>query len=54
MLAELGDGKKVGHWLWFIFPQVVGLGYTPMAEKFAIRSEAEARAYLDHPVLGAR
>lgn len=54
VLAELGAGKKVGHWMWFIFPQVEGLGYTPLAEEFAIRSEAEARAYLHHPLLGAR
>lgn len=53
-LAELRRGAKHGHWIWFIFPQVAGLGSSPMAERYAIRSAAEARAYLAHPVLGAR
>lgn len=53
-LAELFAGRKTGHWMWFVFPQVAGLGYSPMAEHYAIRSRAEARAYLAHHVLGAR
>ena len=53
-LAELVAGRKTGHWMWFVFPQVAGLGYSPMAELYAIRSLAEARAYLAHRVLGAR
>ena len=52
--AELRAGHKRSHWMWFIFPQIQGLGSSPMAQKFAIASLAEARAYLDHPVLGAR
>lgn len=53
-LAELRRGCKTSHWMWFIFPQIAGLGSSDMARRFAIRSQAEARAYLDHPVLGAR
>ncbi|MCX6955400.1 MAG: DUF1810 domain-containing protein [Verrucomicrobia bacterium] len=53
-LAELRRGAKHGHWIWFIFPQVAGLGSSPMAERYAIRSAREARAYLQHPVLGPR
>ena len=53
-LRELRRGAKHGHWIWFIFPQVAGLGSSPMAERFAIRSAREARAYLQHPVLGPR
>ena len=52
--AELRDGRKTSHWMWFIFPQIAGLGYSPMAQAYAIASLAEARAYLAHPVLGAR
>lgn len=51
---ELQKGEKRSHWMWFIFPQIRGLGSSPMAQKFAISSAAEARAYLDHPLLGAR
>ena len=51
-LAELAAGRKRSHWMWFVFPQVAGLGSSPMAERYAIRSVAEARAYLAHPVLG--
>jgi uncharacterized protein (DUF1810 family) len=54
VLDELRRGRKTGHWIWFIFPQVAGLGSSAMSERFAISSLAEARAYLDHPVLGAR
>ena len=53
-LAELEQGLKESHWMWFIFPQVAGLGRSPMAEAYAIRSRDEAVAYLNHPVLGAR
>ncbi len=54
VLAELGRGRKTSHWMWFIFPQLAGLGRSAMAERYAIRSVAEARAYLDHPILGPR
>jgi uncharacterized protein (DUF1810 family) len=54
VLDELGRGRKVGHWIWFIFPQVAGLGSSEMSQRYAIASLAEARAYLDHPILGAR
>jgi uncharacterized protein (DUF1810 family) len=53
-LAELRAGQKRSHWMWYVFPQIAGLGHSPMAERYAIRSEAEARAYLAHPVLGPR
>jgi uncharacterized protein (DUF1810 family) len=52
--AELRRGRKTSHWMWFVFPQVQGLGRSPMAQKFGIASLAEARAYLDHPILGPR
>src|ERR1700759_2560668 len=53
-VAELRAGAKVSHWMWFVFPQVAGLGLSAMAREFAISSAAEARAYLAHPVLGRR
>ena len=53
-VAELRAGAKVSHWMWFVFPQVAGLGLSAMAREFAISSAAEARAYLAHPVLGPR
>lgn len=53
-LAEIRAGSKQGHWMWFIFPQLAGLGRSPTAALYAIRSLEEARAYLDHPLLGAR
>jgi uncharacterized protein (DUF1810 family) len=53
-LAELHGGSKRSHWMWFIFPQLSGLGHSPTAQFFAIRSAQEARAYLDHPLLGPR
>lgn len=53
-LAEIRRGRKVGHWMWFVFPQVAGLGSSAMSERYAIASLDEARAYLAHPVLGAR
>ena len=52
--AELRAGRKTSHWMWFIFPQIAGLGYSPTARTYAITSLAEARAYLAHPVLGPR
>ena len=54
VLEELRRGRKTGHWIWFIFPQVAGLGFSSRSRHFAIDSLEEARAYLDHPVLGAR
>ena len=52
--AELGRGRKASHWMWFVFPQVAGLGSSPTAREYAISSLDEARAYLAHPVLGPR
>jgi uncharacterized protein (DUF1810 family) len=54
VLAELRAAHKTSHWMWFVFPQIAGLGRSPMAQKFAIASLEEARAYLAHGVLGAR
>ncbi|KNY20998.1 DUF1810 domain-containing protein [Methylobacterium sp. ARG-1] len=53
-LTELRAGEKRSHWMWFIFPQVAGLGSSPMAQRYAIGSLDEAKAYLAHPVLGDR
>lgn len=53
-LAELHGGHKRTHWMWFVFPQVVGLGHSAMSRRFGITGLDEARAYLAHPVLGAR
>jgi uncharacterized protein (DUF1810 family) len=53
-LAELRGGAKHGHWMWFVFPQVAGLGMSATSRHYAISSLAEARAYLAHPVLGPR
>lgn len=53
-LAELKGGRKESHWMWFVFPQVAGLGFSAMAQHYAIGSLAEARAYLAHPRLGPR
>ncbi len=52
--AELGNGRKLTHWMWFIFPQIQGLGRSFTAEHYAISSKAEAGEYLKHPVLGPR
>ena len=52
--AELRSGQKRGHWMWFIFPQLRGLGHSEMASRFAISSRDEAEAFLRHPVLGPR
>ncbi len=52
--GELRNGRKQSHWMWFIFPQIAGLGHSPMAQRYAISSLAEAKAYLEHPILGPR
>ena len=52
--AELRAGCKRSHWMWFVFPQIQGLGSSPMAQKYAISSRTETAAYLDHPILGPR
>ena len=52
--VELGRGRKASHWMWFVFPQIRGLGSSAMARRYAISSLDEARAYAAHPVLGAR
>jgi uncharacterized protein (DUF1810 family) len=49
--AELRAGRKTGHWMWFVFPQIAGLGMSAMSQRYAISSLDEARAYLEHPVL---
>jgi uncharacterized protein (DUF1810 family) len=54
VLPELRSGYKTGHWMWFIFPQIKGLGHSNLAAKFGISGRQEARAYLDHPILGPR
>ena len=53
-LRELRDGRKRSHWMWFIFPQIAGLGQSPSSRRYAISSLQEARAYVEHPVLGPR
>jgi uncharacterized protein (DUF1810 family) len=53
-LAELRRGRKTGHWMWFVFPQLAGLGQSAMSRRYALGSLDEARAYLAHPVLGRR
>ncbi|MGO8738235.1 DUF1810 domain-containing protein [Rhodoblastus sp.] len=52
--AELRGGRKRNHWMWFVFPQIAGLGFSPMAQLYALSSLDEARAFLAHPVLGPR
>ncbi|WP_437911957.1 DUF1810 domain-containing protein [Sorangium sp. So ce302] len=54
VLAELRRGEKTSHWMWFIFPQLKGLGHSAMAQRFGIASKGEAEAYLQHPTLGPR
>lgn len=51
---ELRQGRKRSHWMWFVFPQIAGLGHSDMAQRYAISGLAEARAYLDHPILAPR
>jgi uncharacterized protein (DUF1810 family) len=53
-LAEVRRGRKESHWMWYIFPQFAGLGMSAMSQRYAIKSAAEARAYLAHPLLGSR
>jgi len=53
-VTELRRGRKASHWMWFVFPQIAGLGRSPTAQRYAIRGLDEARAYLGHPVLGPR
>ncbi len=53
-LAEIEAGRKRSHWMWFVFPQLRGLGFSPMAERYGLASLAEARAFLAHPLLGPR
>jgi uncharacterized protein (DUF1810 family) len=53
-LAEIKAGRKRSHWMWFVFPQIVGLGSSPTARRYAVSGPEEAKAYLDHPVLGPR
>ena len=54
VLSELRSGRKTSHWMWFIFPQIAGLGFSNTTQFYAIKSIDEARAYLQHPILGAR
>ncbi len=54
VLDELAAGAKRSHWMWFVFPQIAGLGHSPMSMRYALESRAEAVAYLAHPVLGPR
>ncbi len=53
-LGEIRNGKKQSHWMWYIFPQITGLGYSETAKFYALHNLEEARAYLEHPVLGSR
>ena len=53
-LSELQRGRKQSHWMWYVFPQLDGLGFSPITMRFSIKSEDEARAYLKHPTLGPR
>ncbi len=53
-LAELRNGSKQSHWMWFIFPQIAGLGHSPTSQYYSIKSADEARQYLHHPILGVR
>jgi uncharacterized protein (DUF1810 family) len=54
VLRELCDGRKTSHWMWFVFPQIAGLGHSAMAQRYAISGREEAVAYAEHAVLGAR
>ena len=53
-LSELRAGRKRSHWIWYIFPQIEGLAFSSTSKRYAIKSAEEARAYLDHPILGPR
>ncbi len=54
VIAEIRDGRKRTHWMWFVFPQLAGLGNSSMAARYAIRDPGEARDYLEHPILASR
>jgi len=54
VVAELTAGQKTSHWMWFVFPQIAGLGLSPMAQRYAIRDRREGAAFAAHPVLGSR
>jgi len=54
VLKELRAGRKTSHWMWFVFPQIAGLGFSSMAQRYAISGRDEAGSYAEHPVLGAR
>ena len=54
VVSELSAGRKRSHWMWFVFPQIAGLGFSSMAQRYALASLAEAKAYLAHPLLGDR
>ena len=53
-LAEIRSGRKRSHWMWYVFPQIAGLGFSATSQRYSIKSIEEARAYLRHPVLGKR
>ncbi|GAB2973901.1 DUF1810 domain-containing protein [Mucilaginibacter puniceus] len=53
-LAEIKQGRKRSHWMWYIFPQIAGLGFSEISRHYAIKNIGEAQAYLDHPILGSR
>lgn len=53
-LSEITSGQKRSHWMWYIFPQLDGLAFSPTAKRYSIKSVEEARAYLEHPILGPR
>jgi uncharacterized protein (DUF1810 family) len=53
-LFEIRSGCKISHWMWYVFPQLEGLGLSPMSQRYSIKSLAEAKAYLSHPILGPR
>ena len=53
-LNEMKSGRKEGHWIWYVFPQMKGLGYSPNSQFYGISGKEEAKAYMEHPVLGAR
>jgi uncharacterized protein (DUF1810 family) len=54
VVSEVSRGRKQSHWMWYIFPQIAGLGFSAMSQRYAIASRAEAVAYLAHPILGSR
>jgi len=53
-LSEIKSGRKGSHWMWYIFPQIAGLGYSETSKRYAVKDQAEAEAYLQHPLLGSR